>query len=175
MHPVEDVTWNDASRAVRYLGLALPTEAQWEYAARAGTTTQWWTGDERDSLRGAANIADQSAARAGAPWTDIADWPEFDDGFVVHAPVDALRPNPFGLHNVCGNVWEWCADRYLLYSLPVRAGDGFRDFDGLASQIGRGGSFTKTANVARSANRGPGAATHHDETIGLRPARALDP
>jgi formylglycine-generating enzyme required for sulfatase activity len=172
-HPVEYVTWTESAKITAHLGLALPTEAQWEYAARAGTTTPWWTGPERDALRGAANIADKSAARAGAPWVGIRDWPEFDDGHVVHAPVDSLRANPFGLHHVHGNVWEWCADRFINYTRPTRAGDGFRDFDGPAPQMGRGGAFTMTAGIARVTNRGPGPATHRDETIGLRPSRAV--
>jgi serine/threonine protein kinase/formylglycine-generating enzyme required for sulfatase activity len=172
-HPVEYVSWTECAKVTAHLALALPTEAQWEYAARAGTTTPWWTGPERDSLRGAANLADQSAARAGAPWVGIRDWPDFDDGHVVHAPVDSLRANPFGLHHVHGNVWEWCADRFINYTRPARAGDGFRDFDGPAPQMGRGGAFTMTAGIARVTNRGPGPATHRDETIGLRPARAV--
>ncbi|MBL8858902.1 MAG: SUMF1/EgtB/PvdO family nonheme iron enzyme [Planctomycetes bacterium] len=172
-HPVEYVSWIEAARVTAQLALALPTEAQWEYAARAGTTTPWWTGGDRESLRGAANIADQSAARAGAPWVAIRDWPEFDDGHVVHAPVDALRPNPFGLHHVHGNVWEWCADRFINYTRSPRAGDGFRDFEGPAPQMGRGGAFTMTAGIARVTNRGPGPPTHRDETIGLRPSRAV--
>jgi formylglycine-generating enzyme required for sulfatase activity len=171
---VEYVNFADAAKVMAHLALALPTEAQWEYAARAGTTTPWWTGPERDSLRGAVNLADQSAGRAGAPWIGIRDWPEFDDGHVVHAPVDALRANPFGLHHVHANVWEWCADRFVAYTRPARAGDGFRDVDGPAPQVGRGGAFTMTAGVARVTNRGPGPPTHRDETIGLRPARALE-
>ena len=173
VHPVEYVTWIESARVTAHLALGLPTEAQWEYAARAGTTTPWWTGTERDSLRGAANLADQSAARAGAPWVGIRDWPEFDDGHVVHAPVDSLRANPFGLHHVHGNVWEWCADPFVNYSRPTRVGDGFRAFDGAAPQLGRGGAFTMTAGIARVTNRGPGPATHRDETIGLRPSRAV--
>ncbi len=172
--PVESVSWTECDRTLTRLGLTLPTEAQWERAARAGTTTPWWSGEERESLRGAANLADQSAARAGAPWVEIRDWPDLDDGHVVHASVDAFRPNPYGLHNVCGNVWEWCLDHYGAYTHPTRAGDGLRTLEGQSMRVGRGGGFTKTAAISRHSNRGPAAAFYRDESIGVRPARAID-
>ncbi len=173
LHPVESVSWTECDTVLRRMALCLPTEAQWERAARAGTSTPWWSGLERETLRGAVNVADQSAARAGAPWVEIRDWPDLDDGYVVHAPIDTLRPNPFGLHHVVGNVWEWCADKYGAYDLPVRAGDGLRLVDGPAQQVGRGGSFTKTAAIGRHTNRGPAAPFYRDESIGVRAARPV--
>ncbi|NOT29666.1 MAG: protein kinase, partial [Planctomycetes bacterium] len=112
LHPAEQVSWLDCMGIMERLGLSLPSEAQWEYGARGGTSSVWWPGDERQKLIGAVSLADQAAARGGATWSDIKDWPELDDGFVVHAPVERFAPNPFGLHNVHGNVWEWCLDGY---------------------------------------------------------------
>ncbi len=172
-HPVEQVSHEECARVLWQLGLALPTEAQWEYAARAGTTTPWWTGSERDSLIGAANLADASAARVGAQWRGPPDWPDFDDSYVVHAPVHGFRPNAFGLHHVLGNVWEWCRDNFATYELPVRALDGERVMRGTEQRVGRGGSYMDPPNSARASHRGAATTSIRDKNIGVRPARAL--
>jgi len=174
LHPVEQVSWEDCQRVMERLGLLLPTEAQLEYGARAGTTTVWWTGAERDSLIGAANLADQAARRAGGTWPGIADWPELDDGFVVHAPVGSYRANAFGLHDVAGNVWEWCRDDYGGYDVPVAPGDGERQVSS-RNRVNRGGSFTNPAAYARSALRDLNTPETRDNNLGLRPARVIDP
>ena len=176
LHPVEQVSWLDCMELLTRLELSLPSEAQWEYGARGGTSTPWWTGNERESLRGAVNLADRSAARIGALWEETEDWPELDDGYSVHAPVDALRPSPFGLHNVCGNVWEWCLDGYdaHFYDL-LQDPDPVSPPAASSTRVIRGGSFNDAAVGTRSANHGtftPGLAAY---TLGLRPARAIDP
>ncbi len=176
---VEQVTWTECERVTRRLGLALPTEAQWEYAARAGTTTPWSTGAERESLAGSVNLADQSAARAGAQWSEIQDWPELDDGHTTVAPVGSYRPNAFGLHDVHGNVWEWCADFWISYANPVRPGDGLRSLpedpdEQVLERINRGGGFYDSARNARSANRMYQATSRAYDDVGLRPARAIE-
>ena len=174
-HPVEQVTWHDCASATEHLGLTLPTESQWEYAARGGTDTPWWTGGEKASLDGAANLADQAAARAGAAWPGIADWPELDDGWAVHAPVNALKPNPFGLHGVHGNVWEWCRDWYSLYGSPVHEGDGERDAEPHRFKVNRGGGFRHEAAYARSSCRNNTPPEFRIDHLGVRPARSIDP
>src|SRR5262249_25075170 len=63
LHPVENVSWIDCTIVLSRLALELPTEAQWEYGARAGTSTPWWTGSEKTSLRGAGNLADAYSKR----------------------------------------------------------------------------------------------------------------
>ena len=172
LHPVEQVSWIECVALCERMGLALPTEAQWEYATRGGTSSVWWTGDDRDSLVGAVNIADQAARRGGAVWTDISKWPELDDGYVVHAPVDTYRANPFGLHNVHGNVSEWCLDGY--YEDYYRRGpvlDPVADPTGSWTRTNRGGCLRNSAEVTRSANRAQLNPDYADNTIGLRPAR----
>jgi formylglycine-generating enzyme required for sulfatase activity/serine/threonine protein kinase len=175
LHPVENIDWEIANRVLYQMGLSLPTEAQWEYAARGGTGTVWSTGSEKESLRGAANLADQAAARAGQTWPAINDWPDLDDGYVVHAPVGSYRPNPFGLHDVHGNVWEWCRDLYTekAYSLPPRPGDGERPLSGSSLRADRGGSYFNLAQNARSAARNPRVPGLRTGELGVRPARGL--
>jgi formylglycine-generating enzyme required for sulfatase activity/tRNA A-37 threonylcarbamoyl transferase component Bud32 len=172
LHPVEQVSWEGCTRITARLGLVLPTEAQWEYAARAGTTTSWWTGGERDSLIDAANLADQTARRGGATWPTIADWPDLEDGFVVHAEAGSFRANGFGLHDVHGNVWEWCRDGYGPYTDPVRPGDGERQVSS-RFRVSRGGSFSLSASSARSACRSADTPVTRNDYLGLRPARVI--
>lgn len=124
LNPVENVSWTTVARVLREHGLVMPTEAQWEYVARAGSGSRWQTGTERHWLIGRANLADQSAADVGRDTEAAATWPEFNDGFIVHAPVDALAPNPWGVHGLFGNVREWCLDPYAGYSAPLGDGDG---------------------------------------------------
>jgi formylglycine-generating enzyme required for sulfatase activity len=174
-NPVEQVTWIDCEETLRRLDLELPTEAQWEYAARAGTDTVFWTGDDKATISGAANIADGYSKRNGGPevW-QFDEW--LDDGHSVHAPAGTFRPNAFGLHEMIGNVWEWCRDGYGTYALPPRAGDGERIVPGaLALRVYRGGSFSGTSAFARSANRGSGTPDYRDCSAGVRPERALRP
>ena len=179
-HPVEQVSWSEAERVLPRMGLKLPSEAQWEYAARGGTQTIWWTGDQRESLlnvgaQGAVNLADQTAGRVGATWADIQDWPELDDGYASHAPVDTLEPNPFGLHHVHGNVWEWCLDGYhddLYWRRDTR--DPLGSPKGSNARASRGGGFSNTADAARSANRNYNSQANADLSLGLRPARTID-
>jgi formylglycine-generating enzyme required for sulfatase activity len=177
-HPVEEIDWTSSDELMRHHGLLLPTEAQWEYGCRAGTATAWWTGEDRESLildGLAANLADQAAARAGVKWASIKDWPELDDGFAAHAPVDAMRPNPWGLHLVHGNLWEWCSDRRAPYESEAAPGDGLRDAPGVAARVNRGGSFHSDTRYARSSFRSSLAASTRSSTLGMRAARRLAP
>jgi len=176
VNPVEQLSWLDCMDVMDRLGLSLPSEAQWEYGARAGTTTAWSTGSERESLRGGVNLADQAAAKAGAMWTDIKDWPELDDGYVVHAPVIEFRPNAFGLHNVHGNVWEWCLDGYdgSFYGKPSSK-DPVSQPEGSSNRVNRGGSFDFAAVNARSALRNSHSPSRAVDDLGLRPARTIAP
>lgn len=174
LHPVEQVSWNSSKEVCERLDLVLPTEAQWEYGARGGTSSVWWTGDERESLLGVANLADQAAARGGADWDTIMDWPELDDGYCVHAPVDRFAPNPFGLHNVHGNVLEWCPDGvYRTNFSQASEEEPVSDPAGFASRIFRGGSFDYAAAQARSAKRFVATPDHLGGNVGLRPAREI--
>jgi formylglycine-generating enzyme required for sulfatase activity len=137
----------------------------------------WWTGSEKESLTDKVNLADKSFVAFGGTATQAAWWPEFNDGFGVHAPVGRLAANDFGLHEVCGNVFEWCFDAYESYpeagDASSAARDPLVDGDGLAARVARGGCFFIAAAFARSAYRYNHTPAAQDSALGVRPSRAL--
>ncbi|HMQ22770.1 MAG TPA: formylglycine-generating enzyme family protein, partial [Planctomycetota bacterium] len=170
-HPVEQVSWERASAVLARHELALPTEVQWEYACRAATSSPWWTGTERASLAGAENLGDKSASRFNAAWHKEG----FEDGHYVHAPVGSFRANAFGLHDLHGNVREWCRDFFHPYSEAARPGDGLRSGSRPSDvKVTRGGAFDYDAIAARSARRDAWPANAVAATQGLRVVRPLD-
>ncbi|MCC7171677.1 MAG: protein kinase [Planctomycetes bacterium] len=174
-NPVEMVTWAQARGMLRRIGLGLPTEAQWECAARANTSTIWWCGDDFHDLEGAVNWADATAASRGIASGSADLWPGFDDGDVVHTCVWTKRPNPFGLHHVYGNVAEWTLDVLGDYRLPLRPGSGERIGSHDLKRVARGGSFQESWSKSRSAARETTRIEVPSATIGIRAARAIDP
>ncbi|MEQ8768782.1 MAG: SUMF1/EgtB/PvdO family nonheme iron enzyme [Planctomycetota bacterium] len=170
--PVERMTWLAALLWLSRRALELPTEAQWEYACRAGTPGFWYTGDEPSEMAKIGNCGDRSynekyqGSFPAEPWFD---------GWITSAPVGSYEPNPFGLHDVHGNVFEWCRDLFLPYTLPARSGDGFRDTEDptkyLAGdyRVARGGCFYVPASFCGSAVRAQYPSVHTDQTLGVRP------
>lgn len=115
-HPVVHVSWNDANRYAQWAGLRLPSEAEWEYAARGGLVQQPfpWGADLEPGGRPAMNVWQGQFPGGNAKG---ADW-------LGTEPVDVYGPNGFGLYNMTGNVWEWCADE-LAPGLPVTRGGSY--------------------------------------------------
>jgi formylglycine-generating enzyme required for sulfatase activity/serine/threonine protein kinase len=175
LHPVETVSWNDCVTVVERLGLSLPSEAQWEYGARGGTATSWWTGSEKESLQGAANLFDRYAKTHGLEgWPGGEEW--LDDGNTGHARVGSYRANAFGLHDVTGNVWEWCRDAYdaAFYARGPRR-DPVADPAGAKFRMIRGGSYRDGVLSGRAGFRSYDAPERNSNTLGLRPARPVTP
>lgn len=171
-NPVENVSFKDCVDVLARQGLLLPTEAQWEYAARGGTITSWWTGSSAEGLSRAGNLADKFARYNGGP--DGWDYDTtLEDGHTVHARVGTYLPNPYGLHDVIGNVAEWCDDEGLAYSLPPRPGDGRRVGPQAEQRIIRGGSMTSGIASARSSARLVRPPDFRSHNIGVRVARAI--
>ena len=116
--PVHCVTWDEAAAFCEALsaleglpagqGYRLPTEAEWEYAARAGTDLVYAGTSEVAEVCAFGNVADATAKAANPGWTTF----DCDDGYAELAPVAFFRPNAWGLHDLTGNVWEWTADWY---------------------------------------------------------------
>ena len=179
-HPVEQLSWEDAQRAVQRMGLGLPTGAQWEYAARSGSPDPWWTGSADEPPDGCGNLADLRYILVAGTEADVSEYEErYDDGYAGHAPVDAFAPNAFGLHNVIGNVWEWCLDPGLRYGEATRrAGDGLQqplpgvEPRGRSREL-RGGSFKSSYRKSRSTYRFFQSQTSSNVVFGVRPARPV--
>jgi formylglycine-generating enzyme required for sulfatase activity len=176
---VEQVNFLDCFQTLARLALCLPTEAQWEYACRGGTQTRWWTGSEESTLEGAANLADKAAVRWGASWPWLKNRTLWDDGYGPHAPVGSFRANPFGLHDVHGNVFEWCLDPYAPYEDPLRGGDGLRLrsqvwLNYVSHRVTRGGAYQDMPRYLRSSMHHGVNRTVRSPTTGVRPARRLD-
>jgi formylglycine-generating enzyme required for sulfatase activity len=169
-HPVEQVGWGDCTRVLGRLGLTLPTEAQWEFACRAGTGTPWCC-DEKQLVEH-ANLADELLRNWGGPPTFA--YETWNDGHAIHSPVGTYRPNAFGLHDMHGNVGEWCRDALAEYRVEPREGDGLRIGPPTRQHIVRGGGWYFSAFFARSSLRVAYSVNLADYFLGVRPARSID-
>jgi formylglycine-generating enzyme required for sulfatase activity len=115
-HPVIHVSWYDAVAYADWAGKRLPTEAEWEYASRGGKEGQRFAwGDDPPS---------KSNIRANTWQGEFPYYNSAEDGFKMTAPVKSFRPNGFGLYDMIGNVWEWCADWYRADTYAMRAEAG---------------------------------------------------
>jgi len=152
-HPVVCVSWNDAKVFCEWLSrkenttYRLPSEAQWEYTCRAGTQTQYSFGDADEDLYKYGNYADSSTS---FPWRDKG----HNDGSKFTGPVGSMKPNPFCLYDMHGNVWEWCADWHDKDYYSKSPGvDPTGPTSGEAHVL-RGGSWYDDPWICRSAIRG---------------------
>ncbi|MDE2921371.1 MAG: formylglycine-generating enzyme family protein [Acidobacteriota bacterium] len=163
--PVLNANWDNARAYVFWLtavtgnAYRLPSEAEWEYAARAGTSTRYSWGDE------------PSAAHANGEQDH--GWP--DDGHRYTAPAGSFAPNPFGLHDAHGNVWEWTADCWNdSYEGAPTDGSAWLDGD-CVGRVTRGGAYNGGPAYLRSAMRVKIYSQFRSYFIGFRVARSLAP
>jgi len=175
-NPVETVSWAECRRVLGRCGLRLPTEAQWEFAARAGTHSVWPQGNTVESLVGKANLLDSAYCRWMGGEMPFDPSQDTKDGYGLVAPIGTYAPNDFGLHEVIGNVSEWCLDKIAYYTRPVKPRTGER----IAAQSNhwgrafRGECFETYARYARVAVRRWGCNEWRECQIGVRPARAVE-
>ena len=174
-HPAVCVNWNDARAYVRWLSretgesYRLPSEAEWEYAARGDTKVSRYWGDSSSSQCGHANGADAAAKRVYSHWTVAA----CDDGAVRTTSVGSYSANGFGLFDVLGNVWEWTEDCWHgNYTGAPRDGTAWTSGGDCSGRVLRGGSWDDDPRNLRSAARNTTGLRY--VSAGFRVARTLD-
>jgi len=181
-HPVVCVTYDDAQRYVQWLSrktgksYRLPTEAEWEYAARAGTTTVRYWGDDRDQACGFANAVDLTTAEALKRNKDDKNQVfQCRDGYVYTAPVGSFRPNEFGLYDMLGNVWQWTEDCFQDSYRGAPTNGSAVTGGGCKFNVLRGGSWIGGPWFLRAAVRGRSTYDGQASNFGFRLARVLGP
>jgi len=151
--PVENISWLDAHEVLSNAGLRLPSESEWEFAVRAGQSSSWTSGDMESAM-----------------WEHA--W-YFENSRGATQPVGMKQPNAWGLHDVHGNVWEWCQDAYHeSYDGAPTDGTAWDEL-GASYRVLRGGSWNDTARNARSANRSRDLPGNRYHDLGVRPAMSL--
>jgi formylglycine-generating enzyme required for sulfatase activity len=177
--PVVYVSWDDAEGFTKWLKgqnggqyeFRLPSEAEWEYAARAGQSASRYWGDDPAKACGCENVADETAKKRWA-WDDVH---QCDDSYAATAPVGSFQANGFGLYDMLGNVCEWCNDIYS--SESYNQGDQkkpvtiFTEAGGDAYRVIRGGNWHSEPDKVRSAARGSGLPGGMNDNLGFRVVR----
>lgn len=176
-HPVTCINWNDAQAYTQWMSrktgkqYRLPSEAEWEYAARGMTRTARYWGENPDKACRYANVADKTAQKkilATASWSVH----NCTDGFVYTAPVSSFKANSFGLNDMLGNVWEWTEDSYH-NSYKDAPTDGSAWQGDADKYVLRGGSWYDAPRFVRAAGRDSAAPTSRYDNFGFRLARTL--
>lgn len=171
-HPVLNVSWNDAKEMCEWLSkkegrkYRLPSEAEWEYACRAGTRTRYHGGQDPESLIEVANSFDQDTEKNWQKWKPFA--LAGRDGFEFTAPVGSFKPNAFGLYDMHGNAWEWCEDWHSdTYYAESPLNDPPGPKEGVV-RVRRGGSWHTWSFYARSAFRNWNDPSTRYTLVGMR-------
>ncbi len=162
-HPVINVSWEEAVAYTKWLSektghtYRLPTDAEWEYAAKGGTTTKFWWGDD-------VGVAKANCAQCGSIWDAE-----------KTARVGKFPPNPYGLHDTAGNVFEWTADCYHSSFAEAPAdGSPLEKEPGCGKRVIRGGAWSFPPKEIRSTNRWRDFPTRRSDDTGFRVVREID-
>ena len=179
-HPIVRVTWHDAMAYAQWVGKRLPTEAEWEHAARGGLSGQTYPWGDAAPNGTQCNLADK---HTDYDWSDQA----VDDGYRYAAPVGRYPANGYGLYDMAGNVWEWCLDEYHsgFYAIspfqnPLSGAPSVKwlldNYIGVKStRVLRGGAWYRGTKNVRVANRNLSTAATGGGARGFRCARAVSP
>ena len=152
----------------------VPSEAEWEYVARAGTKTQQTWGDDSSNICTMANVADLMRAEAhGGDVKDSSRAFPCRDGYVFASPVGSFPPNPWGLYDVVGNIWEWTEDCFIPNYDAAPTDGSVHMPAGCERLIVRGGGWYSRSWFARPPGRSREFPTYRSSTLGLRVVRDL--
>jgi formylglycine-generating enzyme required for sulfatase activity len=173
-HPVVNVSWNDAVAFCEWLSqkegktYRLPTEAEWEYACRAGSRSRYWNGDDPEKLAEIANVGDRTAKDRFKDWGRHIN---SRDGYAFTSPVGAYRANTFGLYDMHGNVAEWCSDWHdeKYYATSPSADPAGPDAGSI--RVHRGSDWLSGPVFCRSASRNAASPSNRGSNLGFRVVR----
>ncbi len=176
-HPVIHVSWNDAVAYCEWISkktgqkYRLPTEAEWEYAAGNGSRhTKYSWGNADPSGKKGGNIADKTAK---AKYSDWKIFENYTDGYIFTAPVGSFDANDLGLHDMTGNVWEWCSDWYDKDYYKNSPSSNPKGADSGVYRVYRGGSWLNAPQNCRAADRYDNTPTYRFLNLGFRLARSF--
>ena len=171
-HPVVCVSWNDAKKFCSWLSkrsgrrMGLPSEAQWEYACRAGSKGLYFFGDDEEEMAEYGNIADGTAKEKFSNWTKAI---QAKDGYVFTSPVGKYKANKYGLYDMHGNAWQWCEDYYGKYGdVPDKKDPAQTVKQSDDRRVLRGGSWNFLPAYCRSACRSFNAPDSRSLNFGFR-------
>lgn len=177
-YPVVCVSADDADAYAAWLSkktgrqYVVPNEAQFEYATRAGTTTDFFWGDVRDDGCAYSNQPDFAQAKAMG---NVPTGPEYrfqcDDGYAWTSPVGSYKPNPWGLYDMAGNIWEWTSDCWAEDLKTIPTDGSTRTTGDCDARSSRGGSYGNASFSTYAAIRAPRHATYVGHSWGFRVAR----
>ena len=189
LHPVVNVDWHDAVAFCDWLSAKegrryrLPTEAEWEHACRGGASARFVVGEASPELQRVANAADRSLERMWDTETvrryglspEVIRFLPWDDGFAFTAPVGSFEPTAFGLHDMLGNVGEFCSDAYEVdyYGSSPAVDPEKRPAQGDAHVV-RGGTFLNGTSLVRASSRTECRDRYRNYVIGFRVALDLE-
>jgi sulfatase modifying factor 1 len=170
--PVVNVSYKDAAVFCAWLSrkegkkYRLPTEAEWEYACRAGTTSRYYNGDDPEGLPKIGNVADATTKETFSGWSTV----RSSDGCAFTSPVGRFAANNFGLYDMIGNAFEWCSDWYDEDYYTISPDRDPLGSDSGSDRVFRGGGWSTSAVLCRAASRSKSPPVLRTNCLGFRVA-----